>query len=263
MMKQITLTLFLSLLCMGCFAQEIGIVAHRGSWNCPEGGYARNSIAALRQSHAKAYQGSEFDINMCADSSLLVFHDSKFEDELIERLMPESLTSHRLENGETIPTIDQFLEAAKECPDTKLVFELKSHSCPEVETEAVIRSIEALRRHGLFVPERVEFISFSFHICKEFARTAPEFHVSYLGFFKSLKALRAAGVDGIDSHHLLVNKARVRKAHKLGMRVNCWTVNKESTVKQMIKAGVDLITTDEPEMVRKCLKEADIKENLR
>lgn len=245
-------------LSLACYAQSPSIVAHRGAWNCDEGGYARNSRAALAQSLKQGYWGTEFDVNMCADGTLLVYHDSKIDGRIIEDHDASEFKDYRLENGESIPTLEEFLEAAKDSPETMLVFELKKHSCPEVESQAVTRSVEVLAKHGLLDPQRVMFISFSYHICKEFARLAPGFHISYLGFTKSLKQLSEAGIDGIDCNYniLLLDRSRIKRAHELGMTVNCWTVNNEKIARKMIDAGVDLITTDDPEMVRRIIEES-------
>lgn len=35
-----------------------------------------------------------------------------------------------------------------------------------------------------------------------------------------------------------------------GMTVNCWTVNKESDISEMADIGVDMITTDHPDLIR-------------
>ena len=70
----------------GAYAQkQCGIVAHRGFWNCEEAGYAKNSIAALRCAQEQGFWGSEFDVNMTADSVLIVFHDSKIKGKRIEK----------------------------------------------------------------------------------------------------------------------------------------------------------------------------------
>ena len=53
----------------------VGIVAHRGYWNCEAGGFARNSVAALKAAQDAGFWGSEFDVNMTSDEVLLVFHD--------------------------------------------------------------------------------------------------------------------------------------------------------------------------------------------
>ena len=52
--------------------KESAIVAHRGYWNCKEGGYARNSLAALESAQKAGFWGSEFDVNMTSDGELLI-----------------------------------------------------------------------------------------------------------------------------------------------------------------------------------------------
>lgn len=253
-MKKLMLCVLSGILALSAHAQDgVGIIAHRGAWNCPEAGYSKNSIAALVQAQAKGYYGSEFDVNMCSDGTLLVCHDSEIDGKLIEKNPASAFSELRL---------DEYLIQAAKSDRTKLIFELKAHSNPKTESLAVQKSIEALKRHGLFDPERVCFISFSFHICQEFVRLAPGFDVSFLGHFKSLRPIQKAGINGIDSYYplLLRFKGKVRRAHKMGMDVNCWTVNDEKAIRKMIEIGVDYITTDQPELVREILKQLQIEE---
>ena len=85
------------------------IVAHRGFWNCEEAGYARNSVAALKCAQDNHFWGSEFDVNMTADSVLIVFHDSFIDGKRIEDYPYSEFADFKLANGECIPTIDQYL----------------------------------------------------------------------------------------------------------------------------------------------------------
>ena len=47
----------------------------------------------------------------------------------------------------------------------------------------------------------------------------------------------------------------IKNAHKFGMYVNAWTVNKEEDIRWCIKNGVDFITTDDPVLVQQIINE--------
>ncbi len=241
---------------------KTGIVAHRGFWNCEEAGYAKNSLAALRCAQEAGFWGAEFDVNMTSDGVLLVYHDGDVEGKKIEKHPHSDFEYFRLKNGEPIPTIDQYLEQGKKYPETMLVYELKTHSCDEVEDKFVDLTIEKLKEHGLLDPQRVMFISFSFHICETLAAKLPGFTVQYLRGEKKPKKVMKAGVNGIDYHHnvLTINKKWVKEAHKLSMSVNTWTVNEDKDIRKMLEKGVDQLTTDYPLLARDIMKEMKIEE---
>ena len=67
----------------------------------------------------------------------------------------------RLENGEPIPTLDDYLEQSGKHPETVLVFELKPAADKDFENRMTDLSIEKLKEYGLNTPDRVIFISFS------------------------------------------------------------------------------------------------------
>lgn len=242
--------------------KETGIVAHRGFWNCEEAGYARNSIAALRCAQEAGFWGSEFDVNMTKDSILIVFHDSDVKGRKIEKHPYERFTDFRLENGEPIPTIDEYLEQGKKHPGTMLVYELKKHSNDEVEDTFVDLTIAKLEEHGLLDPQRVMFISFSFHMCERLAQKLPGFTVQYLGGDRKPAKVKAAGITGIDYNHaiLSINKKWVNQALRKDMSVNSWTVNKDSVMVKMLELGVEYLTTDNPLEARMLLEEHGMKE---
>lgn len=239
-----------------------GIVAHRGFWNCEQAGFAKNSIAALKCAQEAGFWGSEFDVNMTSDGVLLVFHDGSVEGKKIEKNPHDAFKYYRLKNGEPIPTIDEYLEQGKKYPETMLVYELKKHSCDEVEDRFVDLSIEKLKEHGLLDPSRVMFISFSFHICERLVQKLPGFTVQYLNGDKTPAKVKEAGINGIDySYKILgINSNWVKKARRLGMSTNSWTVNKEDKMLEILNMGIDQITTDYPLKAREVMKTAGIKE---
>lgn len=251
-------------MCSSAQEKEIAIVAHRGYWNCEAAGSAKNSLASLKQAQELGVWGSEFDVNMTEDGELLVFHDGSVDGKKIEKHPASDFAYYRLKNDEAIPTLDQYLEQACKHPQTMLVFELKKHSCDSVESLAVDASIAALKKHGLFTPENVMFISFSKHICKEFAAKAPGFTVQYLENNADPDELIGYGINGIDTKYkvLLRDSLKYEAARRNNMSVNTWTVNDTAYIRKVIELGVDQITTDEPELVRQLLKEMGVKEKV-
>ncbi len=261
----IILSMCISLTAINASAQSTtGIVAHRGFWNCEEAGFAKNSIAALRCAQESHFWGSEFDVNMTSDGVLIVYHDSDVEGKSIEKHPYSEFKDFKIKNGETIPTIDQYLEQGAKYPETMLVYELKPHSCDEVEDRFIELTIAKLKEHELLDPERVMFISFSFHICEVLAEKLPGFTVQYLKGDKKPAKVKEAGINGIDyNFHLFkINQKWVKEAHELGMSTNAWTVNEEKDIELMLELGVNSITSDYPMRTRELMKKMKIEEDL-
>ncbi len=240
----------------------MGIVAHRGFWNCDQAGYAKNSIAALRCAQENGFWGSEFDVNMTSDGELIVYHDSKIDGKLIEKYPYSEFKDVTIANGEKIPTLDAFLEQGKKYPQTMLVYELKPHSCDEVEERFIDLTIAKLKEHELLDPERVMFISFSYHICKRLAAELPGYTIQYLRGEKSPARVKKDGINGIDYNYNIYNLSPkwAAKAKKLNMSTNAWTVNKEENMLQVIDHGVMYMTTDEPLKAREIISREGLEE---
>ena len=228
--------------------KKAGIVAHRGFWNCDEAGYAKNSIAALRCAQEAGFWGSEFDVNMTADSVLMVYHDGSIDGKPIEKYPYSEFKDIKIANGEYIPTIDEFLAQGKKYPETMLVYELKTMSSPELEDTFVNLAVANLAENGLLNPNRVMFISFSLHMCKRLAEMLPGYTVQFLGSSQSPEQLKALNINGVDYNHevFVKNPTWYRQARKNKMSVNAWTVNNEEDMARMLKMGVDQLTTDNP-----------------
>lgn len=240
---------------------KVAIAAHRGYWNCEEAGYARNSVAALRCAQEAGFAWSEFDVNMTADGVLLVVHEGELEGKRIDASPYSEFQEITLENGEKIPLLGDYLMQAKECPSTGLILELKEHSTPEIEDKAVKATVAELREHGMADPKKVMFISFSINICRQFARLMPGFTVQYLGDGYSPARLKSMGITGIDADFtsLADTPGTIDEARRLGMSVNCWTVNKTEDIRKMAGMKINCITTDFPMEARKILGSREIK----
>ena len=80
------------------------VVAHRGHWT-PEGS-AQNSIAAMHGAVSVGAYGTEFDVNLTADSALVVNHDYRFKGIDIARTPAREVMGIALDNGCLLYTSD-------------------------------------------------------------------------------------------------------------------------------------------------------------
>ena len=233
-------------------AQKTKVIAHRGFWNCE--GSAQNSIASLQKAQALGIYGSEFDVWLCSDGVLVLNHDAEIGGLTIENTPFEQLKDFRLKNGEQLPLFETFLQEGKKDKKTKLILELKPHSSKEREDKAVSAVLEMVSQSGL--TKQIEYISFSLNICKEIVRRDPKAVVAYLNGDLAPEELNKLKIKGIDYNLKVLqnNKQWIKEAQKLKMTVNVWTVNNEADMKEMIDAGVNFITTDDPLLCMKLLK---------
>ena len=256
-MKRLFLLLLAGCLMTACSEKpaEPQVVAHRGYWKTE--GSAQNSIASILAAGRISAYGSEFDVNLTCDGALVVNHDFTYHGlKIYENTLADlRCDTLRLSNGEIIPTLDEYLEASKQYPEMKLVFELKSEGDPQYEAVALPACVEAITRLG--VADRVEFISFSLSACKEFARLMPKNVVEYLGGEIAPAELHKMGITGIDYEYNVFyeHPEWIGEAHKLGMVVNTWTVNQEEDMRKLLELGVDQITTNEPELAQRVIRE--------
>ena len=239
---------------LNILSAQTKVIAHRGYWDCE--GSAQNSIASLQKAQELKIYGSEFDVWMTSDGVLVVNHDATVEGLKIEDTPFAQLKDIRLKNGEKLPTLETYLQQGKKDRKTKLILELKAHSSKEKEDRAVAAVVEMVEKAG--VKKQTEYISFSLNICKELARLSPKAEVAYLNGDLAPQELKALKINGIDYHLnvLKKNKHWIDEAHKLKMKVNAWTVNKEEDLREMIAAGVDFITTDQPVFTRELIQKS-------
>lgn len=235
---------------------KTAIVAHRGFWNCEEGGYATNSIASLKAAQDRGFWGSEFDVRITADGVVIVFHDDHINGERIDTCTASHFAAYRLPNGEAVPTLDDYLRQGARSSATRLVMEFKAGPARELEDALVDKSIAALKAHGLLDPDRVAFISFSRYICERVAVELPEFTNQYLNGDISPEDLASSGINGLSYNQsvLLADSTVVSRARKLGLSSNVWTVNGEDRMRRFVALGLDAITTDEPMLLRGLLE---------
>ena len=209
------------------------VIAHRGYWKTE--GSAQNSIRSLELAKEIKVYGCEFDVHLTADNVPVVFHDQHINGKDIQKTSYAELKDHKLPNGETLPTLEQYLKRAKKVKRIKLIFELKSHATPE--------------RDRVKLGKRTEYIAFSLEAAKALHQYAPKRPVYYLNGDLSPKQLKELGFAGLDYHYKVMQQHPewFKEAKELKLKVNVWTVNEVPVMKEMIEKGADFLTTDHPE----------------
>ena len=262
-MKKIFLTALAAFAVLAVSAQYKApqIVANGGFHKHASSG-VKNSMSALKAAQKAKFYGSECDVNLTKDGYVLVVQSGWHPNRKakpkadVQRATKEKMLEIPYANGEYICTLEQYLKRAAKKPATKLVLDLKNQSNPQRETELVECVLDIVTRAGM--QNNVEYLADHPWTCFELAKKAPQgSKISYLAGNYDPAYVKAMGCTGIDYNigRLKKMKGWIKQAHKLGLTVNVWTVNKEADIRWCIQNGVDFITTDDPVLVKNIIKE--------
>jgi glycerophosphoryl diester phosphodiesterase len=223
------------------------VIAHRGAFkknNLPE-----NSIAALKEAIRLNCTGSEFDVRMSADDSLIINHDPHYHQLEIEKTNYKELTVYKLSNGETLPSLREYLLAGlQNNKHTRLVLEIKPSATKERGkeiAEKVLKLVRELKAEAMIV-----YISFDYDILKKLLEIDTRLSTQYLNGDIAPEQLKRDGIKGADYNFSVFQKHPewITSAKKNGIALNAWTVNAEKDIKWMLENKFDYITTNEPEL---------------
>ncbi|WP_421830752.1 glycerophosphodiester phosphodiesterase [Larkinella sp.] len=228
------------------------IIAHRGAWKVI--GAPQNSIAALQKAIQLGCWGSEFDVQMAADSVLFINHDANFQGVVLETSSSTQLSALKLSNGEPLPTLQAYLAEGTKQAKTRLVLEIKSSTISKDRSIATARKVVQLVKK-MNAQVLVDYISFDYEVCKTLIVLDPAAHVAYLNGDKTPDELAADQITGLNYYFgiLILKPDWIPQAHQKNLTVNVWTVNDQLNMKWFLDQKVDFITTDEPELLRELL----------
>lgn len=255
-MKKYPLIFVLLTLCsLSGYAQKAKtkVIAHRGAWkntNLPQ-----NSLASLNAAIKMGVFASECDIWMTSDSVLVVNHDPHFYEMPIETTTYDSLLKKKHPNGESIPTLQQFLAVITKQKATRLVLDIKPSKISKersiILAQKCYAAVTAARAQKI-----VDYIFFDYDACLALEKLNSKANVAYLLGDKTPEQIEKDGLWGIDYYFKLFQKndTWIRDAKDRKLTVNVWTVNEQAEAESLIKQQVDFITTDEPELLLKMVK---------
>lgn len=220
------------------------VIAHRGAWK--EAGLPQNSIAALQEAIRLGCDGSEFDVHLTADDSLVITHDNDFFGKVIEEHTYAELVEKRLSNGESLPTLHAYLTEGMKQKGTHLFLEVKSSKDKARTVRTAEKTVAMV--HQLGARAWVDYIAFDYDALLRIRALDPATSLAYLNGDRSPDQLMKDGISGFDYHHNVLKKNMqwIKEAQALKLTTNVWTVNTEELMEWSLAQGLDYITTDEP-----------------
>ena len=231
--------------------RNVKMIAHRGM----SGLEKENTCAAFVAAGNRSHYGIETDVHKMADGKFVVIHDETLERitngsntmnvednnyEMIKDVLLPDIDQSITRTDLRIPLLEDYIKVCKKY-EKVCVLELKN-AFEEEDIKAMIAEIEAL---GYLA--KVIFISFVFENCVVLRKLLPGQEIQWLTkkeiTDEVVEKLREYQLQ-LDVHHERLSKPLVKKLHKKGIKVNCWTCDQKERAEALVKMGVDFITTN-------------------
>ena len=261
-------------------ARRPAVAAHRGGARL----WPENSLRAFREALALGVDLLELDVHRTADGTLAVIHDPTLERTTDARGEVGALTGADLRRprlrgpdgtltDERIPRLEEVL--ALVAPSRAgLLLEVKGpeagvavryeragvsvRSVPGARYEGLEAAVfEALARTGLV--GRTTLLAFNPAVLRTVHALAPGMRTALLVAQEHVRDVGAAPADAIawaaaagasdaGLQHTLVDGAVVAAARAAGLVLGVWTVNDEAALRRLTALGVDVLTSDRPDV---------------
>ncbi|MCX7786401.1 MAG: glycerophosphodiester phosphodiesterase family protein [Spirochaetes bacterium] len=254
------------------------VVAHRGgSKLAPE-----NTLEAFSNSIALGADAVELDVHLSKDGVPVVIHDPVLDKTTDGFGLVENhtlLELKKLDAGvrfkgtrgprkqgieiQRIPSLDEVLQRIKGKANLQLEIKVRQDGTryPGIERKV----LEALRNYTM-VKDTV-LLSFDFPTLRAVKELDPDLTTCALIGTRYLNTMLPRGVPaiaeeltnlrveyvGIDERK--VSSGLLEALRTRGLRVGVWTVNDEVRMRFFIQQGVDFITTDRPDLLKRLVEE--------
>lgn len=248
-------------------SRVVTIIAHRGaSSDAPE-----HTIAAYEMAKKIGADYIELDLGMTKDGKLIAIHDNTLDRTTNGKGKVNSQTLSQIKqldagswfnqqfpnkakekyNGLHIPTLEEVIH--KFGTTINYYIEVKKpNEYPEMTKEL----LKVLKSHHLVgnkaASGKVIIESFDSDSLKYIHKKYPNLFLIQLGDSHKMNLTEIATyADGVGPNFFTMDKGFVEKAHKKGLIVHCWTVDKEDEMKRLIDWGVDGIFTNDVRLAKK------------
>jgi glycerophosphoryl diester phosphodiesterase len=207
--------------------RRVAVIGHRGS--CAT--HAENTIAGFQHALDVGADAVELDVTLSRDGVLAVSHNR----------VPGDFA--QLPRG--TPRIEEVIEFARGNSlflDVEAKWYLPSPMRGEEYVRLLMSAVAPLAG-------RVAVRCFHHRLLRMAHSAAPEIPLIALTRRSAIRWVhmaRKARARAISPQQWLITRAEVRRAHRAGVAVYAWTVNREEDWRRMLRVGVDGIITDDP-----------------
>ncbi len=213
-------------------------IGHRGS-----GAYeTENTLESFRHALDLGANAIELDVRKSKDGTLVITHDDNLKRVFRLDLYVNTATLDELKKstGDRIPTLDEALRFMGKRPE-KILVELKETGC---EKEALI----SIKKENLM--DRVIIVSFHEEALRAVRDADPVIETGLI-YARHKNPINTA--LGLKAQYLLplyrfTHRKNIEDAHKRGLGVIVWTINKKEEIKDYIARGVDGIASDRADL---------------
>lgn len=242
----------------------VTFISHRGeSCDAPE-----NTVSAFRLAAERKTDGVECDIYFTSDKVVVCCHDENAlrtsgHDALVTDTSFAELRTWDFSNGkeqyrgEKIPTLKETLAALGD--GMQIYIEVKRGNV------AILPAMFEIIDGSGVASDRITIICFGQEVCTAVKEQRPEFRTLWLCTYPQdkpisadelvaeLRKCNADGVD-IDGRPAYVDAAFIATVKAAGFYFSVWTIDIDERARQLVRDGVDAITSNRAAAVMNALK---------
>lgn len=227
-------------------------MAHRGF----SGKFPENTLLAFEKAIEIGADYIELDVHKSKDGELVVAHDREIKVGrkrfgLIAEMNYADIRTVSLPKHQYIPNLEEVLIFIKRTP-IKLNIELK---VPNIEPQVVLLT----EKYDMYT--QVMFSSFNFKIMEKIRSISPKATIGIINgnftedkFNLLIQQAQAIKAEFLNLRFSSLTQEYVDRIHAARLKVNVWTIDMPLIMKKFIKKGVDVITTNRPDKLKKLLQ---------
>jgi glycerophosphoryl diester phosphodiesterase len=258
------------------------LAAHRGGARL----WPENSLRAFRESLALGVDLVEADIHLTADGALAVIHDATLRRTTDGRGRVRMRTAAELRRArlrgpdrrltnEHVPMLEEVLAIVAAAGGGVLIevkapgrglgvrYFPRSRIKPGARYQGLEERVIAALSSAKLI-ERANLMSFNPAVIERARTLAPTLPTTLLVSTMHIRLARARpaetvawalryGATDVGLKHTLVDETVIEAARAGGIRVGVWTVNDEPEMRRVIGLGVDVLTSDRPDVALRAL----------